>query len=103
VNGVYVAVALGGTSPSASAGLVQTIYAHGDGTYTVDYTENVAGTVTTSTGATGTCTVGDNGALTFTAQSGASSIGQVSADGNVIVVGDVSSGGVPVVAVGVRQ
>ena len=103
LNGVYAAVALGGASPSASAGLVQTIYAHGDGTYTVDYTDNAAGAVTTTAGAGGTYTVSDNGALTFTAQSSVSSIGQVSADGNVIVIGDVNSGGVPLVAVGVRQ
>jgi hypothetical protein len=102
-NGVYATIALGGTSPSASFGLTQTIYAHGDGTYTEDYTQNSAGTVTTTTGASGTYTVSATGTLIFTDQSGVSTNGQISADGSVIVVGDISSGEAPAVAVGVRQ
>lgn len=101
-NGVYVGVALGATSPSTSAGFLETIYAHGDGTYTVDYTQNAAGAVTTTTGASGTYTLSTTGALTLT-DSGVSSSGQISADGNAIVFGNISSGEVPVVAVGVRQ
>jgi hypothetical protein len=102
-NGVYAVVALGGTSPSASVGLAETIYAHGDGTYTVDYTQNATGTVTTANTATGTYTVGAAGALVVTTQSGVSSSGQISADGNAIVLGDITSGEPPAVAVGVRQ
>jgi hypothetical protein len=102
LNGVYAVVALGGTAPSASFGLVQTVYAHGDGTYTVDYTQNAAGTVTTAT-ATGTYTVSDAGALVVTTQGGVSSSGQISADGNAIVLGNISSGQSPAMAVGVRQ
>jgi hypothetical protein len=102
-NGVYAVVALGGTSPSASVGLVQTLYAHGDGTYTVDYTQNAAGAVTTANTTTGTYTVSATGALVITTQSGVSSSGQISADGNAIVLGDISSGEPPAVAVGVRQ
>ena len=102
-NGVYAVVALGGASPSASVGLVETVYAHGDGTYTVDYTQNAAGVVTTANTATGTYTVSAVGALVITTQSGVSSSGQISADGNAIVLGDVSSGEPPAMAVGVRQ
>ena len=101
LNGVYTVVTLGGTAPSASFGLVQTVYAHGDGTYTVDYTQNAAGTVTTAT-ATGTYTVSDAGALVVTTQGGVSS-GQISADGNAFVLGNISSGESPAMAVGVRQ
>ncbi len=101
LNGVYAVISLGGTAPSASFGLVQTVYAHGDGTYTVDYTQNAAGTVTTATAA-GTYTVSDAGALVVT-QGGASSSGQISADGNTIVLGNISSGESPAMAVGVRQ
>lgn len=102
-NGVYTVVALSGTSPSASVGLVETLYAHGDGTYTVDYTQNATGTVTTANTDTGTYTVSATGALVVTTQSGVSSSGQISADGNAIVLGDISSGEPPAVAVGVRQ
>jgi hypothetical protein len=102
LNGVYAVVAIGGTAPSASFGLVQTVYAHGDGTFTVDYTQNAAGTVTTAT-ATGTYTVSDAGALLVTTQGGVSSSGQISADGNAFVLGNISSGEAPAMAVGVRQ
>jgi beta-lactam-binding protein with PASTA domain len=101
-DGVYTNVALGGTSTSGSYGLVETIYAHGDGTYTGTYTFNNAGTVTTGNPDSGTYTVSANGALVITSQ-GVVSTGQISADGNVYVLSDVNSGQPPAVAVGVRQ
>jgi hypothetical protein len=101
-NGVYSLVALGGTAANASDGQVFTVYAHGDGTYALNYTSNDAGTITTGQDS-GTYTVDANNGTLKTVGSGDSHSGQISADGNVLVLGTTIAGQEPKMFVGVRQ
>ncbi len=80
-----------------------TLSAHGDGTYTLRSVSNEAGAIDEDTDS-GTYTVAANGVLTFHPSDGGSSpTGQVSADGNVFVLGNVNGGDEPKMYIGVRQ
>jgi hypothetical protein len=104
LNGVYAVVALGGPATNDTDGQLYTLYAHGDGTFTVTYRSNAAGVIKTTGEDAGTYTVDANkGTMTVTASGGDPLAGQVSADGNVFVLGHYTTGQEPKMYVGVRQ
>jgi PASTA domain len=103
-NGVYSVVQYGGHSPTAPDGRAATVFAYGNGTWSIIYTENTnQGTITTNNTGSGTYTVTANGTLTLTDAGGDVSNGAISADGNTLVFGWVTSGLAPEIGVGVRQ
>lgn len=107
LNGVYEFVQYGGHSPSAPDGRdakIGTLFAYGNGTWSVIYTENTnQGTITTNNTGSGTYTVTDDGTLTLTDVGGDIYNGAVSADGNALVLGIISINQAPAIGVGVRQ
>ncbi len=102
VQGVYSVVAYGGNSVAGTTGKAITLFAYGDGTFSVTITQNDNGTITNDTGG-GTYTVTADGTLTVTDASGNVSNGAISADGNAFVLASVTSGKAPTINVGVRQ
>jgi hypothetical protein len=82
---------------------VVTILADGQGHHTHPTgTENSLGIISSDSGG-GTNTVASNGAMTITNADGSVLNGAVSADGNVVVLFQVTSGNAPQIIVGVRQ
>jgi hypothetical protein len=103
-NGVYKVVQYGGHSPSTPDAKAGTLFAYGNGTWSVIYTENTnQGTITTNNTGSGTYTVTADGTLTLTDAEGDVYNGAVSADGNALVFGWVASGVAPEIGVAVRQ
>jgi hypothetical protein len=103
-NGVYKVVQYGGHSPSTPDAKAGTLFAYGNGTWSVIYTENTnQGTITTNNTGSGTYTVTADGTLTLTDAEGDVYNGAISADGNALVFGWVASGLAPEIGVGVRQ
>jgi hypothetical protein len=100
--GVYSIAAYGGNSTTATADQSITAFAHGNGTYSVSYTQNSNGTVTTGENG-GTYAVAANGVLTLTGSAGDVHNGAISADGNALVLGSIKSGETPIIYVGLRQ
>ena len=105
-NGVYSFVQYGGHSPQGQDGRdaqAGTVFAYGNGTWSVVDTENTnQGTITNNTGS-GTYTVADDGTLTLTDAGGDVLTGAISADGNAFIFGWVTSGEAAEIGVGVRQ
>ncbi len=82
---------------------VVTLLMDGQGHYTSSSgTENSLGTISSDTGS-GTYTVAGNGIMTFVNADGTVLNGAVSADGNVAVLYQITSGNAPQIIVGVRQ
>ncbi len=100
--GVYSVAEYGGGMLTATFGKAITVFAYGNGTYESTSTKNANGTITNDT-ETGTYTVAADGTMTFTDSGGNVSTGAISADGNALVLANVTSGGTPAILVGVRQ
>jgi PASTA domain-containing protein len=102
MNGIYTMASL---STSTAAGTVGAAYTVGvaDGVFSGGYVENNAGASSTNNPISGTYTTTDNGTLTWTVTGGATLTGTVSADGNVFVLTDLTSGDAPLLLVGIRQ
>jgi hypothetical protein len=92
----------GGNTIAETTGKAITVYAYGNGTLSVTLTQNANGTITSGTGG-GTYTVADDGTMTLTDADGNLSNGAISADGNALVLANVTSGKPPTINVGVRQ
>jgi hypothetical protein len=102
-EGVYSLTEYGGTAITSTSGKSVTLFAYGDGTYSLTYTQDSNGTITSNNTGTGTYTVTADGTLTLTASDGTAYNGAVSADGNALVLATISSGQSPAIGVGVRQ
>jgi hypothetical protein len=102
MNGIYTMASL---STSTAAGTVGAAYTVGvaDGVFSGGYVENNAGASSTNNPVSGTYTTTANGTLTWTVTGGATLTGTVSADGNVFVLTDLTSGDAPILLVGVHQ
>jgi hypothetical protein len=105
LNGVYTLVSL---STSSAAGTVGRYYSVGvaNGAFAGAYVENNAGTSSASNAVSGTYTAADDGAMTavVTGATGPLTLtGAMSADGNVFVLADVTSGEAATLLVGLRQ
>jgi hypothetical protein len=101
-DGVYAVASYGGNTTTATTGGFYTIFAYGNGSFGMTYTQNNNGTVASSTGS-GTYTVTADGTLTITLADGTVLNGAISADGNALVLADITSGDAPLISVGVRQ
>lgn len=102
-EGVYSVGQYGGGSLTATFGKAITLFAHGDGTFLETFTKNANGTITTDNTDGGTYTVAADGTLTLTDSEGNVYSGAISADGNALVLANVSSGETPAIWAGVRQ
>lgn len=103
-NGVYKVVQYGGHTPSSPDAKAGTVFAYGNGTWNVIYTENTnQGTITTNNTGSGTYTVAADGTLTLTDAGGDVYNGALSADGNTLVFGWMTTSEAPEIGVGVRQ
>jgi hypothetical protein len=102
-EGVYSVVEYGGTPVNSTFGKAITLFAYGNGTYSLIFTKNANGTITTNNTATGTYTVADDGTLTINVADGEVYSGAISADGNALVLSSVASSQNPAIFVGVRQ
>jgi hypothetical protein len=102
-EGVYNVSESGGTTVTAMIGKAITLFAHGDGTYSVTFTENVNGTITKNNTDTGTYTIATDGTLTLTDSEGDVYNGALAADGNALVLASITSTQNPAISVGVRQ
>jgi hypothetical protein len=101
-EGVYSVAEYGGDTIAGTTGKAITLFAYGNGTLSVTLTQNASGTITNDAGG-GTYTVAPDGTLTLTDADGNLSNGAISADGNVLVLANVTSGKAPTINVGVRQ
>jgi hypothetical protein len=102
-EGVYSVAEYGGTPVTATFGKAITVFAYGNGSYSITYTKNANGTITTNNTGTGSYTVASDGTLTLTDPDGDVYNGAISADGNALVVASVASQQNPAIFVGVRQ
>jgi hypothetical protein len=102
-EGVYSVTQYGGLSVTTTFGKAITLFAYGDGTYSIIFTKNAQGTITTNNTDEGTYTVAADGTLTVTDSEGNVYNGAISADGNALVLGSVTSNESPSIFVGVRQ
>jgi hypothetical protein len=102
-EGVYSVAEYGGDSVSQTDGKATTLFAYGNGTFSVTLTENANGTLSTNNTGSGTYTVASDGTLTITEASGDVYNGAISADGNALVLAQITSGKAPKIDVGVRQ
>jgi PASTA domain len=105
LNGVYTLVSL---STSAATGTVGRYYSVGvaNGAFAGAYIENNSGTSSTNNLVSGTYTAAADGTMTavVTGATGSSTLtGAMSADGNVFVLADLTSGEAATLLVGVRQ
>jgi hypothetical protein len=101
-EGVYSVAQYGGLSGSSTFGRAITLFAYGNGTFFTSQTKNSQGTIGTSNDS-GTYTVAEDGTLTYTDADGIVGTGAISADGNALVLGNITSGQSPTIWVGVRQ
>ena len=102
-EGVYSVTQYGGLSITATFGKAITLFAYGNGTYSIVFTKNAQGIITTNNTDSGTYTAAANGTLTLTDSEGNVYNGGISADGNLLVLGSVTSGESPAIFVGARQ
>jgi hypothetical protein len=102
-EGVYSASQYGGTTVTAMFGKAITLFAYGDGTYSITFTKNAAGTITTGNTDSGTYTVAADGTLTLTDSEGNVYNGAIAADGNALVLASVSGTETPAIFAGIRQ
>jgi len=101
MNGIYTMVSLSTSTATGTIGAAFTVGV-ADGIFNGGYIENNAGASSTNT-ISGTYTTTANGTLTWVVTGGATLTGTVSADGNVFVLTDLTSGDAPVLLVGVHQ
>jgi hypothetical protein len=102
-EGVYSVEQYGGLSITATIGTAITLFAYGNGTYSIIFTKNAQGTITTNNTDEGTYTVAADGTLALTDSEGNVYNGGISADGNALALGSVTSNESPAIFVGVRQ
>jgi len=102
-EGVYSVTQYGGLSVTTTFGEAITLFAHGNGTYGINFTKNAQGTITTNNTNSGTYTMAADGTLALTDSDGKIYNGAISADGNALALGSVTSGLSPAIFVGVRQ
>jgi hypothetical protein len=102
-EGVYSVSEYGGTAVSATFGEAITLFAYGDGTYSVTSTNNTNRTITTNNTDTGTYTIAADGTLTLIDSKGDVYNGAIAADGNALVLASITSPQSPAVFAGVRQ
>jgi hypothetical protein len=102
-QGVYIIGEYGGFPDTVTFGKVITLFAYGNGTYSVIFTKMSNAGVTTGNTDTGTYTVAANGTLTLIDSEGDIYNGGVSADGNTLVLASVAAEQNPAIFVGVRQ
>jgi hypothetical protein len=100
--GVYIVAQYGGASVTSTFGKAITLFAYGDGTYSIIFTKNANGTITNDTDS-GTYTVGADGTSTLTDSEGNVYNGAISADGNALILAGITSAETPAIFVGVRQ
>ena len=103
LEGIYSVVEYGGTPVTSTFGKAITLFAYGDGTYSVIYSKNANGNITTNNTGTGTYTVAADGTLTLTDADGDVYNGAITADGNALVLASVAAEQNPAIFVGVRQ
>ena len=101
--GVYSVCEYGGTTVSATFGEDITLFAYGNGTYSVTSTNNTNRIITTNNTDTGTYTIAADGTLTLIDSKGELYNGAIAADGNALVLASVTSTQSPAVFAGVRQ
>jgi hypothetical protein len=102
-EGVYSVSEYGGTPITSTFGKAITLFAYGNGTWSITYTKNANGTITTNNTGTGTYTVAADGTLTLMDTEGDVYNGAIAADGNALVLASVASTQNPALFVGVRQ
>jgi hypothetical protein len=102
-EGVYSVSEYGGTPITSTFGKAITLFAYGNGTWSITYTKNANGTITTNNTGTGTYTVAADGTLTLLDTEGDVYNGAIAADGNALVLGSVASMQNPAIFVGLRQ
>ena len=102
-EGVYSVSEYGGTPITSTFGKAITLFAYGNGTWSITYTKNANGTITMNNTGTGTYTVAADGTLTLLDTEGDVYNGAIAADGNALVLGSVASMQNPAIFVGLRQ
>ncbi len=102
-EGVYSVAGYGGDALTATMGNAITLFAYGNGTWSLTGTANHNGTIATNNTGSGTYTVASDGTLTMTDASGDVLNGALTADGNALVLATMTSGSTPEIYVGVRQ
>jgi hypothetical protein len=102
-EGVYSISEYGGTPVTSTFGKAITLFAYGNGTYSIIFTKNANGTITTNNTDTGTYTVAADGTLTLTDSETDVYSGAISADGNALVLASVAAQQNPAIFAGVRQ
>jgi uncharacterized surface anchored protein len=93
----------GGATTTTTLGEQITLFAYGNGTYSVIFTKNANGTITSNNTDTGTYTVATDGTLTLTDSEGDVYDGAIAADGNDLVLASVSGTQSPAIFAGIRQ
>jgi hypothetical protein len=98
--GTYEVVTYG---KSGDSGTLWTLIADGSGNFIGSEVQNNAGVISPSSALTGTYAVAADGALTVRPTVGAPLTGGVSADGNTLVISQLTSGQGPSITVGIKQ
>jgi hypothetical protein len=102
-EGVYSVSEYGGAATTALFGEAITLFAYGNGTYSVIFTRNAGGTATTNNTDTGTYIIATDGTLTLTDSKGDVYTGALAADGNALVLASVTTTQDPAIFAGIRQ
>jgi hypothetical protein len=100
LDGTYEVVTYGS---SGDSGTLWTLIADGAGNFIGTEVRNNAGVIAPGSAVTGTYAVAANGALTVTPIAGAPLTGGVSADGNSLVLSQLTAGQGPSITVGIKQ
>ena len=100
LNGTFEVVTYGN---SGDSGTLWTLVADGSGNFVGSEVQNNAGAISPSSAVTGTYAVAADGALTVSPTVGAPLTGGVSADGNTLVLSQLTSGQRPSITVGIKQ
>jgi hypothetical protein len=99
-SGTYAVVAY---DSSGDLSILMTLMADGAGTFSGTEVQNNAGVISSSSAITGTYAVALDGGLTLVPTGGATLTGGISADGNILVLSQLTATQVPAIAVGVKQ
>ena len=100
LDGTYEVVTYGN---SGDSGTLWTLIADGSGNFIGSEVQNNAGVISPSSAVTGTYAVAAAGALTVSPTVGAPLTGGLSADGNTLVLSQLTSGQGPSITVGIKQ
>jgi hypothetical protein len=103
IDGVYTLVSLSTGSTLTTLDGKAYFVAMANGAFAGVYDENNAGAATTNSSVSGTYTLASDGTMGLVLSDGQTLTGTVSADGNVFVLADMTSGQQPTLLVGVRQ